>query len=135
VYTLQNVLHVTLQLGLFCLQPPVTVDLGYGRLIIQTMYCRIYGRVFLMIRLEHVEVGGVVTGVVHCHQAGSDVESLSVQIWATFDDGQDERIIGHDDLDVVRLVGVSSRVGDREMNSTWPHVSYEPSQNNVWPVL
>src|SRR6266404_8586819 len=99
------------------------------------MYRCIDGRALLMICFEHVEVGGVVPGMVRCHQTGSDVKSLSIQIRAAFDNGQDEWVIGHGDLDVVGLVDDSSRVGDREVNSAWPCVSYEPGRNNVWPVL
>jgi len=66
---------------------------------------------------------------------GSDVESLSIEIWATLDDGQDKRVIGHGNLDVVGLVDDSPGVGNREMDSTWPRVSYKPSWNNVWPIL
>jgi len=82
-----------------------------------------------------MEVGRVIMGMVRCHKVGSDMESLTIQIWTALDDGKDEWVIGHGDLYVVGLVDDSSRVGDREVNSAWPLVLYEPGQNNVWPVL
>jgi len=82
-----------------------------------------------------VEVGRVIAGTAGHHKMESDVKSLSIHIWTTLDDGKNERVICHDDLDVVGLVDDSSRVSDREMDSAWPLVSYEPGQNNVWPIL
>ncbi len=72
---LQNALHVALQLGLFRLQPSVAMDLCNGRLVIQATHCRVDGRVLLMVRLEHVEVGWVVAGAAHCHETGSNVRA------------------------------------------------------------
>ncbi|SRR6266404_1159986 len=88
-----------------------------------------------MVGFEQVEVRRVVMGTTRSHQAGSDVESLTIQIWAALDDCEHEWVVSHGDLDVVWLVNDSLRVGDREVNAAWPCVLYKPGRNNVWPVL
>ncbi len=88
-----------------------------------------------VVSFKHEQVGGVVARLTFCHGAGRDVQGLTVQVQVVLHDGEDEGVISHDDLDVVRLLGPSLQVSDREVNSSRSFVPYEPNRHNVRPVF
>src|SRR6266404_4321537 len=135
VDALQYPLHVALQLSPLRHQPPPAMNLRDRRLIFETTHQLIRCRAVGVVRLEDSEVGGVVARTLRLFGAGLDVQSLAVQVGVVLDDGKDEGVVGHYDLDVVGLLGMALEVCDREVNSSRSFVLYEPSRHNVWPVF
>ena len=135
VYALQDLLHVTLQFGPLRHQPPPAVNLGDGRLVLETTYQHIHLCTMGVIHPEHVQVGGVVVRALCRHSAGFDMKGLPIQVRVVLNNGQDEGVVSHYDLDVVGLLGVSLQVCDWEVNSSRSFVPYEPRRHNVRPVF
>src|SRR6266404_6232608 len=111
------------------------MDLRDRRLVLKATYQFIRGRTMGVVRLEDEEVGGVVARTLRFVGMGLDVQSLAVEVWVVLDDGEDKGVVGHYDLDVVGLLGVSLQVRDREVNSSKSFVLYKPRRHNVRPVF
>src|SRR6266404_7708541 len=135
VDTLQYSLHVALQFGPFRHQPPPAMNFRNRRLIVETTHQLVRCCAMGVVHPEKVQVAGVVPWALGFERARRDVQSLPVQIRVVLDNSQDERVIGHDDLYVIGLLGQSLSVRDREVNSSRSFVPYEPRRHNVRPVL
>src|SRR6266404_1123315 len=135
VDTLQYSLHVALQLGPFRHQPPPAMNLRNRRLVFETTHQLVRCCAMGVVRLEEDEVRGVVARALRFVDAGFDVQGLAVEVWVVLDDGKDEWVVGHHDLDIVRLLGPAFEICDREVNSSRSFVPYEPSRHNVRPVF
>src|SRR6266404_7310558 len=132
---LQHSLHITFQLGLLRHQPPPPMDFCDHRLVFETTHQRIRLCTVRVVGFEHVQVRGVVVRTALLFDRWLNVQSLSIQVWVVLDDGQDKWVVGHYDLDVVGLLGLSLQVSDREVNSSRSFVLYEPNRHNVWLVF
>src|SRR6266404_1849354 len=111
------------------------MNLRDRRLIFEATHQLIRCRAVGVVCLEDGEVGGVVARTLRLVGAGLDVQSLAVEVWVVLDDGEDEGVIGHYDLDIVWLLGPALEICDREVNSSRSFVPYEPNRHNVRPVL
>ncbi len=74
-------------------------------------------------------------GMTRHHEFRRDVEGLTVEIGIVLDYGKDERVVGHHNLNIIRLSGDSLEVSDGEVDSPSSLISYEPDQDNVCPVV
>src|SRR6266404_585175 len=135
VDALQHPLHVALQLGPLRHQPSPPRNFRDRCLIFETTHQLVRCCAMGVVRLEDDEVGGVVARTLRFVDAGFDVQSLAVEVWVVLDDGKDEWVVGHHDLDIVRLLGPAFEICDREVNSSRSFVPYEPSRHNVRPVF
>src|SRR6266404_4170987 len=111
------------------------MDLRDCQLILETTHQVIRCRTVGVVRLKDREVGGVVARTLCFVGAGFDVQRLAVEVGVVLDNGEDERVIGHYDLDVVGLLGPAFEICDGEINSSRSFVPYEPSRHNVRPVF
>src|SRR6266404_3566552 len=132
---LQHSLHITFQLGLLRHQPPPPMDFCDHRLVFETTHQRIRLCTVRVVGFEHVQVRGVVVRTALLFDRWLNVQSLSIQVWVVLDAGEDKWVVGHYDLDVVGLLGMSLQVRDQEVNSSRSFIPYEPNRHNVWPVF
>ena len=73
--------------------------------------------------------------MVFCHKAGLDVECLPIEIRIVPDNHQDEGVVGHHNLNIVRLSGESLEVSNWEVDPPGSFVPHEPNRHNVCPVV
>ena len=69
------------------------------------------------------------------HKLWCDVEGLAVEVGVVSDYSQDKRVIGHHNLNIVRLSGDSLEVSNWEVNPPGSLILYEPNQDNVCLVI
>src|SRR6266404_5372783 len=88
-----------------------------------------------VIHFEYGKVGGVVARMVFHHKVGLDVERLPVEVQIVLDNCQDEGVVGHHNLNIVRLSGESLEVSNWEVDPPGSFVPHEPNRHNIQLVV
>ncbi len=89
------------------------------------MHCVINGIVVIMLGPENDEVGRVISWALMIRDARGNMKGLPVYTRVSSDDSQYKRVVNHDDMNVVRVLGDSINVGDGEWDKVESIISYE----------